>query len=122
MSAIIFNRPFGPQCVFDCPRGRGQCAAEVKPSPGADWTNHGTDEKPTLNPSFNCVKGCGWHGYIVDGELRDAPSGVISGIHTCAGCSHPHLFKFAMQRDVEGRLGVKVEIESLRQTAQTGGA
>lgn len=119
-TAVIYHRPFGPHCVLKCPRGRGTCSAEVKPSIGAQWENVGSDEKPTLSPSFNCVGGCGWHGYIVDGRLVDAPTGVISSIVTCAGCKHPHLITIGPRGfDAEGRAKVALGFGSLRDQEKT---
>jgi hypothetical protein len=105
--AKIVHRPFGPHCVFQCPNGRGMCSAEVQPTADAPWTNHGSDERPTLTPSFNCVGGCGWHGYVVDGQLQSAPPGM-SSLMICGECKSPHPISVNLSRDVEGRLIVQL--------------
>lgn len=109
----------GPLCIFDCPRGvgtsQGKCSADTLPQPGATWKNEGTDDKPTLNPSFHCVNGCGWHGYIVDGEAIDTP--VIAGaaasvatIHVCEECRKPEIFVVGLTPQPEGGLDVQFVI------------
>ena len=35
------------------------------------WDWDGNRENPTLKPSINCEKDCGWHGYIVAGRCVD---------------------------------------------------
>ncbi len=37
---------------------------------GASWQWDGNREKPTITPSINCEKVCGWHGFIVGGEFK----------------------------------------------------
>jgi hypothetical protein len=98
--AFIFNRPFGPQCLFACPRGKGTCGVECRPTPGDGprWDNHGTDEAPTLTPSINCGS-CGWHGYVQKGHTIDAPDGlVIQAI--CQKCDEPEIVVFSDGRPV----------------------
>lgn len=43
------------------------------------WNWNGNREAPTLTPSINCDKHCGWHGYIENGRCvstskEDEPS------------------------------------------------
>lgn len=81
-----------PLCHIGCPRELGRvCTAWIKPAPDALWENHDSRESPTLTPSYNCVNGCGWHGYIVDGKLVDAPKQGISTLHVCSNCKHPEI-------------------------------
>ena len=70
---------------FVCPNGK-RCAVLLGPSfvPKATedalnvWGWNGDHERPTLTPSVNCLSekngkptgGCGWHGFIIDGEFR----------------------------------------------------
>lgn len=99
-------------CFIGCPRqaGRG-CTAQVK-GDGAEWTNHGSAEKPTLTPSYNCVGGCGWHGYVVDGKTIDAPAGGVSTLHVCANCQHPEIqtVHVGIKPMGEGRIGAEVKL------------
>lgn len=93
-TATIFNRPFGPMCLFACPRGHGTCSAECEPTPGALWKLHGSPEAPTLTPSIHCNRRCGWHGYVQKGHTIDAPDGlVIQAI--CAKCDEPEIIVFS---------------------------
>lgn len=107
----------GPVCVFDCPRGKGvtasgKCSAAIL-GPGAPWKNVGTNEKPTLEPSYNCVGGCGWHGYIVDGEAVETPSvkgatATITTLNICSNCGHPELLSVGLSPQPNG---MRVEFE-----------
>lgn len=91
MNPRIVQRPFGPHCVFECPRGKGTCSVDLKPTPGDGdrWENVGTEDKPTLNPSINCHS-CGFHGYMINGALYNAPPGLAT-LHVCASCKHPEI-------------------------------
>jgi hypothetical protein len=64
----------GPATVFGCPRGRGVCLVPCKPSPassrGCSWDLSGDPLAPTLSPSVNCDKGCGWHGWVKNGKAE----------------------------------------------------
>lgn len=71
---------------FECPRNPGQmCSglliddADVRHGQGVHmWKWNGDREKPTFTPSINCLSefegkpaaGCGFHGYITDGEIK----------------------------------------------------
>lgn len=71
------NGVIGPLLWFRCPRDRYYCGVPITPSPpnsrGCAWTQTGPDDAPTLSPSINCNGGgCGWHGFIENGALRDA--------------------------------------------------
>lgn len=70
---------------FVCPTGR-RCGILLGPVPVPKtaedrlyvWGWNGDRDRPTLTPSINClsekdgkpVGGCGWHGFITDGEMR----------------------------------------------------
>lgn len=104
-----------PLCNIGCPRNPGQvCTAWIKPAPDALWENHDTREAPTLTPSYICEKGCGWHGYIVDGRLVDAPKEGISTLHVCANCKHPeiHTVHINAGQTPDGQLAIKVALSS----------
>lgn len=58
---------------FRCPNHNRRCAVALRPTKqpnGHSWQWNGDREKPTLEPSVNCV-GC-WHGRIRNGELVSA--------------------------------------------------
>lgn len=58
--------------MYVCPRDKGYCGVPIRPGQlpnGAGWIHDGNDDKPTLTPSVNCVGGCGWHGFITNGEM-----------------------------------------------------
>lgn len=71
--------------IFVCPNGK-RCSVLIgpnfvdRPSPDAlcVWGWDGNLDKPTLNPSINCLAekdgkpagGCGWHGHITNGVIR----------------------------------------------------
>lgn len=58
---------------FVCPRKRGMCAVPLLPKRNPNGSGWAWDEGMlTLSPSINCVGGCGWHGFIKNGEIRDA--------------------------------------------------
>lgn len=68
---------------FDCPCGCGtRCCIEFNnPLDGKGphdasrnlWTRSGdTFEALTLTPSIQRVGGCAWHGFITNGEIRNA--------------------------------------------------
>lgn len=108
----------GPFCVFECPRDKGisggRCAAQIV-GPDAPWTNLGTDDKPTLTPSYHCVNGCGWHGYIVKGETVDTPTvhgaaATITTLNVCGNCAHPELLSVGLRQDLSG---VRVTIQRM---------
>lgn len=42
---------------------------QPKPAPAA-WTIDGPLDRPTLRPSIRDVRGCGWHGFLTEGEFR----------------------------------------------------
>jgi hypothetical protein len=70
--------------IFVCPLGH-RCSVLIGPtfedrsSPDrfCVWKWNGDRDRPTLQPSVNCIAekdgkptgGCGWHGYITDGVL-----------------------------------------------------
>lgn len=60
--------------VFSCPRRPGQlCAVPLLPKRLANGAGWEWDASTcSLNPSINCVGGCGWHGWITNGEIRAA--------------------------------------------------
>lgn len=67
---VSFNCPCG--CGTDCfiPFGNA-LDGEVWDRKG--WHRKGdTFETLTLTPSIQRVGGCGWHGHITDGEIRNA--------------------------------------------------
>jgi hypothetical protein len=71
--------------LFVCPNGK-RCGVLLGPNfadrPAPDqpcvWKWDGNIDRPTITPSINCIAekdgkptgGCGWHGYITDGEFR----------------------------------------------------
>lgn len=60
--------------TYICPRGQ-LCGVPVLPHRlpnGAGWSFDGNVDQPTLSPSVNCVGGCGWHGFITAGRMRNA--------------------------------------------------
>jgi hypothetical protein len=112
----VIAEPGVPLCHIACPaRLPGHvCQLWVKPSTDSLWTNHGTADEPTIEPSYNCVGGCGWHGYIVDGKLFDAPAKPapampISTLHICANCAHPEILTTVLTPREGGRLQVVME-------------
>lgn len=61
---------------FACPRtgkycGAIRCALQ-KPAETPSWGWDGNMQAPTLRPSVNCISGCGWHGWVTNGEFSDA--------------------------------------------------
>lgn len=63
---------------FVCPRTGKYCGSiivghQVKPPEpaGHTWKWDGNFEEPTLEPSINCISGCGWHGWLQKGIWRD---------------------------------------------------
>jgi hypothetical protein len=61
---------------FRCPRKGHMCEGlnlrgRGHDIPNKSWTWDGNVEAPTFSPSINCG-GCGWHGFIEAGKLRDA--------------------------------------------------
>jgi hypothetical protein len=65
---------------FVCPRNpERHCGVFVHPSPGVPhshvWEWDGNVESPTLSPSIHCGPnshpGCGWHGFVRDGVLKE---------------------------------------------------
>jgi hypothetical protein len=70
---------------YGCPRGTGHCGAVIicngpKPPHSKQWGWDGNVERPTLTPSINCLShgpdgekyaGCGWHGFITNGQFKD---------------------------------------------------
>ena len=62
---------------FPCQRKPDNlCQVALRPSQvnavGASWQWDGNREAPTITPSVNCEKICGWHGFIEAGKFRDA--------------------------------------------------
>lgn len=62
--------------VFGCrnPAGNktGLCQVALRPqknSVGASWAWDGNREAPTITPSINCEKVCGWHGWLRAGRF-----------------------------------------------------
>lgn len=63
---------------FICPRRR-YCGVMIRHGEFQEtgvkrWGFNGDREKPTLTPSINCQgpSGCGWHGFIINGEMTNA--------------------------------------------------
>jgi len=74
------------RCVFPCQHPnvlaklasgelteRPECLVEVDPNykDGPVWSVTGPPDAPTLSPSLNCMNDTCWHGYIVNGEVRN---------------------------------------------------
>jgi hypothetical protein len=74
---------------FECPRCGDMCAyLRIRGGPADDggrptWEWNRDRERPTFNPSINCLAhnpsnpaekyaGCGWHGWIRDGNATEA--------------------------------------------------
>lgn len=71
--------------LFVCPNGK-RCSVLLgprfvdRPTPDSCcvWGWDGNVEVPTITPSINCISmkdgkptgGCGWHGFITNGEIR----------------------------------------------------
>jgi hypothetical protein len=59
---------------YCCPRTGKACGGIIigkgfKPARGApSWQWDGNVLAPSLTPSINCQGGCGWHGYLTEGE------------------------------------------------------
>jgi hypothetical protein len=53
---------------------RETCHIALRPSQknavGASWEWDGNREAPTITPSVNCEKVCGWHGWIRNGQFE----------------------------------------------------
>ena len=63
------NGEVGTHCVQVWVEGRGAGAKE-EPFPGR-WKVSGTSVKDlTLSPSVQLTSGCGWHGHVINGEVR----------------------------------------------------
>jgi hypothetical protein len=65
------------RCYFPCPRREGyECHVLLTPWPinAPTWTWDGNRDSPTLSPSINCngEGGCGWHGFIRNGQTVNA--------------------------------------------------
>lgn len=61
---------------FACPNTGLPCGAiliglKEKPSAKPSWRWDGNLDRPTLKPSINCVGGCGWHGFVIEGNFVD---------------------------------------------------
>lgn len=63
--------------MFVCPRGR-TCGVQIRSGGFKDglpkrWGFDGNCDRPTLTPSINCQgpAGCGWHGFLQNGEFRE---------------------------------------------------
>lgn len=61
---------------FGCRRDpRITCQIAIRPQKnavGASWAFDGNQEAPTVQPSINCEKVCGWHGFIRAGRYEPA--------------------------------------------------
>lgn len=61
--------------VIGCPCGCGSIIsirfAETEHDKGVCWLWNNDRVRPTLIPSIQVLGGCGWHGYLVDGEYRE---------------------------------------------------
>ena len=64
--------------VFRCPCGCGDLSGiefdNVPPKPPRDthrWHWNGNRETPTLTPSLHKTDGCGWHGFLTNGEFLE---------------------------------------------------
>lgn len=62
--------------TYGCPRTGKPCGGIMighpdKPERSPSWKWDGNVEAPTLEPSINCTGGCGWHGYLQQGEFRE---------------------------------------------------
>jgi hypothetical protein len=62
--------------LFPCQRPLyedAQCQIALRPSQknavGASWQWDGNRDAPTITPSVNCEKLCGWHGFITKGHF-----------------------------------------------------
>lgn len=59
--------------AFGCPCGCGDVSAirfDTSPIEGDPrWHWNGNRESPTLTPSLHKTQGCGWHGYLTNGEF-----------------------------------------------------
>jgi hypothetical protein len=61
---------------FRCPRSGCYCGQiragyPAKPADSPSWQLDGNMEKPTLQPSINCISGCGWNGWLKAGAFED---------------------------------------------------
>lgn len=79
-------------CVFPCqqagaikaradgtPWNPANCRVPIYPQQGGDghtWRAEGPPEAPTLTPSINCQNGTCWHGFIVNGEVRNPRTAI----------------------------------------------
>lgn len=52
------------------------CYVALRPSQvnavGASWQWDGNQDAPTITPSIDCSKVCGWHGFLEAGQFRSA--------------------------------------------------
>jgi hypothetical protein len=71
----------GSAMMFCCPCGCGEFGMlridnnrdRSRPQPpgsGPSWAWNGDRDRPTLTPSVFRMGGCGWHGFLTDGEWR----------------------------------------------------
>lgn len=79
---IIGANGAADRILYGCPLRPGQsCNVPISPNTtagGHTWTWDGNMEKPTLQPSINCLAerngeqlaGCGWHAHITGGEFK----------------------------------------------------
>jgi len=52
----------------------GNCRVPLHPQTlgnGHSWTVTGPPDAPTISPSINCQNDTCWHGFIVNGEVRN---------------------------------------------------
>lgn len=61
---------------FTCPRTGKYCGHirvgyPNKPAQSPSWKWDGDWQEPTLEPSINCISGCGWHGWLKKGVFTD---------------------------------------------------
>lgn len=62
--------------TWSCPKTGNPCGGIMighpdKPARSPSWRWDGNVEEPTLEPSVNCTGGCGWHGFVQQGEFRE---------------------------------------------------
>lgn len=66
----------GVRAVFSyvCPCGCGLAnrISIYRGKDGHGWAWNGNAEKPTFTPSIQQLNKCRWHGYVTDGEFRNA--------------------------------------------------
>mgnify|MGYP001618140822 FL=1 len=63
------------EIAFPCPKRKFQkCIQRITQGDAnqekAQWHWDGNIEEPTLSPSIGCDARCGWHGHIINGEIK----------------------------------------------------